>query len=313
MRKSALVPFLATVAVVVPAGWRSLTADIRADGKHVRPLQSELELDGAKVTLAVDRPIIYTGDTVVATLRAYADTPTQVVVDLVATSSSNYEGGRVETPAVPIDHEKIVLHARPGGGPIVQTKIAMGKRPAAPALVDMFRIVVSEHGAKPGFTDHEEDPIPTAAVGVLGWSGNSLAMTIASQDKLRAGERGVVTVSVKNTTGRSLRVPHTSLRAQISAYGYADNPDDVAIEKIEDAEDTTTSSCGDCDEYDQLAPGAVQVTRFAVTLPAGTRGKVGLIAQSFSYDDMPGPAAAGAMDVKTFDVQPAQAPSVAVK
>src|SRR5258708_6124822 len=219
--RSVIVSLLATVAVAVPAGWRSLTADIRADGKHLRPLQSEVYVDGARVTLAVDRPVIHTGDSVVASLRAYADTPKQVTVDLVVLNSANYEGGRVEAPSIAIDHEKLVLSAAPHGGPIVQTKLAMGTRPDRAALVDNFRIVVSPHGAKPTITDHEEGPIPSAVVGVLGWSGSSLAMTIQPEGKLRAGEPGIVVVRVKNTTGRTIRRPYTSLHTQISVSGYA--------------------------------------------------------------------------------------------
>jgi len=310
-RKSVLVAFLTTVAVAVPAGWRSLTADIRVDGKHLRPLQSELEVEGVRVTLAVDRPVIYTGDSVVATLRAYADTPKQVTVDLVVLRSSNYEGGRVETPSVAIDHEKLVLAAAPNGGPVVHTKIAMGTRPKDAALVDNFRIVVTPHGATPTITDHEEDPIPSAVVGVLGWSGSSLAMTIQPEGTLRAGEPGIVVVRVKNTTGRAIRRPYASLRTQISQYGYAEKPDDIAIANVDDSDG---SSCTECDdEPARLAPGAVAITKFTITLPADARGKIGLLAQAFSYDGEPGPAVAGAMDVKTVDVQPAQAPSVAVK
>ena len=62
--------------------------------------------------------------------------------------TSNYEGSRVETPWIPIDHETLKLTAAPHGGKPVETAITLGERPDAPGLTDSFKIYVSAHGQK---------------------------------------------------------------------------------------------------------------------------------------------------------------------
>src|SRR5437868_6672880 len=105
LRNTTLAAFLVTVAIIVPAGWHALGADIQTDGKRLRPLQQSFMVDGTRVTLDVDRSVVMTGATVKAKLVAYSDTPKSITVDLTALHTSNYEGGRVERPWVPIDHE----------------------------------------------------------------------------------------------------------------------------------------------------------------------------------------------------------------
>src|SRR5262249_25029945 len=82
MSRTAIASFLATVGIVVPAAWRLLDANIQTDGKKLRPLQQQLVVDGARVTLDVDRSVVLTGSTLTAKLRAYSDTPRTVAVDL---------------------------------------------------------------------------------------------------------------------------------------------------------------------------------------------------------------------------------------
>src|SRR4051812_18056611 len=94
MARSTILGFVLTVGVLVPAGWHLLRADIEMDGKRLRPLRQTLDLDGVKVTLDVDREVVMTGDTVKATLVAYADTPRDVAVDVHALHTTNYSGER---------------------------------------------------------------------------------------------------------------------------------------------------------------------------------------------------------------------------
>src|SRR5215510_2950810 len=64
-----------TLAVIAPAGWRALDADIQSDGKRLRPLQQSFTVDGTRITLDVDRHVVMTGDTVTATLVALGERP----------------------------------------------------------------------------------------------------------------------------------------------------------------------------------------------------------------------------------------------
>ncbi|HSN30476.1 MAG TPA: hypothetical protein VLT45_29520, partial [Kofleriaceae bacterium] len=123
MKREAAAGFLLTVGVLVPAGWHSLEADIQHDGKHMRPLQQEMTIDDVKVTLDVDRAVVMTGDTVTAMLVATSDKPKDVTVDLRALHTENYAGERVERPWQQIDRETITLHAAPGGGKPVTTRV----------------------------------------------------------------------------------------------------------------------------------------------------------------------------------------------
>ena len=102
---------LVTIAVIAPAGWYVLDADIQTDGKRLRPLQQSFTVDGTRITLDVDRHVVMTGDTVTATVVAFNETAQPVTVDLWALHSSNYEGARVEQPWTPIDREVLKLTA----------------------------------------------------------------------------------------------------------------------------------------------------------------------------------------------------------
>ena len=82
MSRSAAAGFIATVAILVPAGWHMLDANIEKDGKHLRPMQQTLDIDGVSVALDVDRSVVMTGDTVMAKLVATSDMPKDVKVDL---------------------------------------------------------------------------------------------------------------------------------------------------------------------------------------------------------------------------------------
>ena len=106
-----------------------------------------LTVDGASVTLDVDRSVVMTGDTVTATLVATSDKPKDVKVDLRALHSTNYSGERVERPWQQIDRETITLHAAPGGGKPVTTRVKLGERPTELALEDSFKII--DHQARP--------------------------------------------------------------------------------------------------------------------------------------------------------------------
>src|SRR5258705_9840543 len=111
--------FIATIGVLVPAAWHGTDATIEKDGKRVRPLRHEFQAGGARVTVDVDHNLIHTGDAVVVKLRAYADQPTTVAVDLTVLQSDDSFGSRVAAPPRAIDKEHFTLEAKPDGGKIV--------------------------------------------------------------------------------------------------------------------------------------------------------------------------------------------------
>jgi hypothetical protein len=270
----------------------------------VRSLEQSVVIDGVRVTLAVDRAVIFTGDPVTATLRAYGETRKKITVDLTAFDSHNYEGARVEQPSVAIDHERIVLDAAPNGGPTVSTKIVMGKRPERLALVDYFRIFVSAHGLAPNPDNEGDDESRTpaaAAVSVLGWSGNSFAISMRPETSVREGESFVIAVRAKNTSGKTLPTPYLRLGTQVATYGGIVAGENVHIEEIEE-------NRGD----EQWQPGAIATQRFTVKLPKIGAKRIALVAEGFAGQGI-GPVAGGAMDVQTFAIDPETKPAVAVK
>lgn len=312
-----LAAFLVTVAVIVPAGWHALDADIQTDGKRLRPLQESFVVDGTRVTLDVDRHVVMTGDTVKATLVAFSDTPKQIAVDLIALSSSNYEGSRVETPWIPIDHETIKLTAGPHGGKPVDTAIKLGEMPDRPALVDEFKIYITPHGKKPPRIEGDDriDYVTgvsegyAAAISISGWSGDNLKLSIEPEGRPTSDAPFTIAVRVKNTTGQPLaHAPEVSLSTEAALEGteaasYEDAA--VAIEQIE----TDVPRYG---EDMELASGQAVVVRYRVTPRKPGLRKMTVLASASEWDDAPGPMTAGAKDARTFTLSEAT-PAVAAR
>jgi len=312
MHRTTVISFLATIGVAVPAAWHVLGADIRTDGKKLRTFQQSFTFDNTRVTLDVDRNLVQTGDKVTATLRAYGP-PRQVAIDLAVLESNNYAGERVEQPSTQIDHEKLILTVLPDGGPAKATTIALGPRPSQLALTDSFKIYITQHGHKPEQTDGNYGAEPdwngevesgnAAALGIIGWSGNSMKMRIVPEGAVTANAPFVVAVKVVNTSGRVLpHHPYFSLANQISAAGFMESPEEhFTIEQIKtdgEAWDYPTLD----DEHDQVAVNEEIVARFRVT-PKGDIGKqIAFVASADAFESQPGPVIAGAMEIATVPV-----------
>lgn len=315
-----LVAALVSIAVIAPAGWYALDANIQTDGKRLRPLQQSFTVDGTRITLDVDRHVVMTGDTVTATVVAFNDTPRPVTVDLWALHSSNYEGARVETPWTPIDREVLRLTAAPHGGKPVTTRITLGKLPDASALVDDFKIYVTPHGRKPPRRDGDDQldyqgavsDGYAAAIAITGWSGNNLALAIESEGRPTGDAPFTIGVRVKNTTGQPLaHRPSISLSTEAALEGTEDaNHEDaaVAIEPIEPIE----ADEGLGDDPEPFAVGQTMVAKFRVTPHKRGLHKLTFLATAFESDEAPGPTTAGAMDARTFTLSDAT-PEVAVQ
>ncbi|HEU4730170.1 MAG TPA: hypothetical protein VFT22_19870 [Kofleriaceae bacterium] len=315
MRKTiSLAAFLVTTAVIVPAGWHALDADIQSDGKRLRPLQESFTFEGTRITLDVDRHVVMTGDPVKATLVAYSDAPRQVALDLYALNSSNYEGSRVEAPWVPIDHETIKLTAAPGGGKPVSTLIKLGERPEGPALVDNFKIYVTPHGKKPprlegdDRVDYETGVSEgyAAAVGITGWSGDNLGMSIRTGGKPSSDQPFTVAVHIKNTSGQELaRAPYVTLSTEAALEAKEGDDHDAAAVTIEQLDADAIA-----DHDVAFRRGQTMVVKFRVTPHKPGLRKMTFLASAFESDEEPGPTTAGAMNARTFtlsDTTPAVA------
>ena len=316
-RNITLAAFLVTVAIIVPAGWHALGADIQTDGKRLRPLQQSLMVDGARVTVDVDRSTVMTGDTVKARLVAFSDTPKQITVDLRVLHSSNYAGERVEQPWVPIDRETIKLTAAPKGGKPVDTAIKLGELPDQSALIDSFKVYVSAHGQKPPKREYDDSldydvgisEGRAAAIAITGWSGNSLNMAIKAEGRPTADAPFTVAVRVKNTSGQELaHMPYVTLSTEAALEGTEDEGHEEAGVVLERIDNDTEGS----DYETPFKRGQTMVAKFRVTPHQKGLRKMTLLAQAFAYDDAPGPITAGAMDARTFTLSESS-PAVAAK
>lgn len=282
-----LAGFVTTCAVVVPLAWHPLDASIERDGKHVRPLQqSFVTTGGAKVTLDVDHNLIAIGDSVTATLRAYADAPGQVGVDVAVYYSDDEWGGRVSSPPKAIDLEHLTLQAAPDGGKPVETRIRL----TGTGKINSFRIFAMPRGHQLDIWNEQTPEV--AAVPVFGWGGNDLAISIHAEGPVIAGKPVTVAVRVKNTTGHAVRRPYLELGSQIAMAGITAS-DDV---QIEDASD---------DPYDYehpLAAGRTMTRKFVVTPTSADAKQVTLIATAFVPPEDIGKTTEGAMDAKTLTI-----------
>jgi hypothetical protein len=314
--------FLATVAILVPAGWHSLGANIEKDGKHLRPMQQKVTIDGVEVALDVDRSVVMTGDTVTATLVATSDSAKDVTVDLRALHSSNYSGERVERPWQQLDRETITLHAAPSGGKAVKTRIKLGERPAELALEDSFRIMVTKHGKKPEKREFDtgekspdygalagDDGTSAAAIYIRGWSGNSLAMTIAPKGPVTGDAPFTIAVTIKNTTDHELAsAPWIRLSTEDALTAGDDEGADPAI-TIEDQ--TNPNEVDERGDMKPLPKHASVTKLFTVTPHKKLTGSIAFLASATENEGL-GPYGAGAMDIETFQVTESH-PSLAAK
>ena len=115
MRKVGLVAFTVTSLVLVPAAIHKLTAGAKQVTKLVAPDARSLEIDGAKIDVAVDRAILDAGDQVKVKLHATSAKAHAVTVDVLVLESTGSDGGRVESPPNRIARERVTLDVKADG------------------------------------------------------------------------------------------------------------------------------------------------------------------------------------------------------
>jgi hypothetical protein len=269
--------FLGTCAIVIPIAWHHLDASIERDGKHVRPLQQELTIDGSRVTLDVDHNLIANGDSVIAKLHAYSDKPKQIAVDIAVYYSDDQWGSRVASPPRAIDLEHLVVAAGPDGGKGTETRLTLKGK----GQVNTFKIFAMSGGHKLE-SAYDDDGETVAAVPVLAWSGNSYELSIKPEGKIVAGQPFVVRVHAKDHN----KAPYIELGTSIALAGVADS-DDWEVKEID--QDETRS-----------------YRRYQVTPKNADLKEITLIASAYEWDSEGiSPITGGAMDAKTFRIEPA--------
>jgi hypothetical protein len=291
--RSNVVACLATIAVVVPSGWRALDADIPTDGPRLRPAEQVAKIGDASVAVQLDRGAIVAGSTVSATLVATADRAHDVTVALTALEDMGYGDERVERPPAVVGKRTLTLHAAPGGGTPVVATFKLGKL-SNDGFAHRFYVTA----ARPGKAKQADE---VASAEMFAWDGNNFAMTVDAPDKVPATGAFVIAVHVKNTTKYPLEEISATVGSRYRGDVYIDSdPDLVEIVNL----DTATR---DTDEDDArlLAPGEERTLHFRVEpKPAAAEENLTLIVQATAgtknpkhphYDDH-----VGAMDVHTF-------------
>ena len=246
---------LVTTALAVPAGWRSLGADIQSDGPRMRPKQQTFAFDdGTLVTMDLDRGVMPSGGKASVTLVASAEHAHEVKVSLAAMENMGYGAERVQNPPLEVDSKVVTLDAQPGGGPPLVWTVQLDKRAKTPGRHEWFDIV-----AAPAHHDKDES-VEAASAGIATWSGNSFAMSIEPPASIPAEGPFTVAVRVKNTTKKPMRLPQIHVGSRVA--GVQDlsselwlSSDGFEIEPVDEPE---------YDDDARIAPGAEQLTVFRV-------------------------------------------------
>jgi hypothetical protein len=301
MNKPTLAAFAATVLVAIPAGWRLLEADIPKDGAIAKPEQQTLALDGAKITVELDRGLMKAGRKVKVTLVATADTAKKVAVDVSAFENNYVGGGRVENPPTFISRRTITLDAAPGGGKPANVAFELGS--GKKGMVQLFDVVVSsptkKHLSGP---DAAGDADKSARLSVATWTGDTFAMTIEPPAKISASEPFEVKVHVKNTTNRALK----RLQVVLGEGPFSPEPFAPMVSLTDPAGfDIKLGERGggysESSDEEPIAAGAERVLTFTVT-PKATRDEDRTRETHFQLIAEAHADRGGAMAVKEFDV-----------
>jgi hypothetical protein len=260
-RTSTIVAFAATVGLVVPAAWHALDADIQTDGPATRPEQQTLELDGATVTIDLDRGLLMSGGTLKATLVATSDEPRTIALDVKALENMGYGDERVENPPKQVGKRMIKIQARPGGGTPVEVAFKLGGR-GRKGVVRWYDVEIAPTKWK---AKGEDDYLPTARIGAATWSGNNFAMEIQTPVRVPGDATFQVAVKVTNTQKKPINWLSIELGGTNIRYGGLDSQLYMYDGGV-DAKYTITRVEGEL-EYDDtpLAPGKTRIAHFEVT------------------------------------------------
>jgi hypothetical protein len=297
----------AVFGLILPS---TASAEIDVTGKQLARAQESCTIDGAQITLDVDRSVVVTGDSVKATLIAYGESTQPVAVEISTLHSENHDGEPAEIAARRIAHQVVHLTPTPHGGPPVVTTLKLGSRLRHRALIDEFHIFIAAPGTpvpdgsvgdpdRPGFSQVAATG-SAAITSVLGWSGDNLDMKIEATGPVTLDAPFTVAVRLTNTSGRSL--PRELWVELTAADAFGPGITELEIKRVEDPADPDDGSR-------PWPPRAVHVARFRVTPHTTTRHLV-FLAKALVHDPRKlGPALlAGAIEGAAFDAAEPRGP-----
>jgi hypothetical protein len=278
-RHITLAAFLATLAVVAPAAWRALDADIPTDGPLLRPKQATLQAGGATIAVDLDRGVLMSGGRLKVTLVGTADTSRKVALDVRALQDNGMGPERVQNPPTEIARRRITVEAAPGGGKPTELTFELRPRGARPGSMEWYDIDVTpagKHGDDLDYYGSEDEPATAAKVGAAVWGGNNLAMKLEAPARIPTGDVSFpVKLHVKNTTKQTIEYIDIQLGGPTLSYGpmegltfYGDGG--YHVERVNEADDDDGS----------LAPGAERVYEYTVTPIEDGGPKLGLLAKA---------------------------------
>jgi hypothetical protein len=299
MTRTSLAAGLATLVLAVPG--RVLDADIQTDGPKIRPDEQTLHLDGADVTMQLDRGALASGQTVSAVLVGTADKAHAVTVDLTTMEDMGMGGERVPNPPLQVDRRKLTIQAQPGGGPPVVATIKLGSKKERAGSSSWFDMYLQKHGDKPP-AERYDTPDTAAHVGVATWSGNTFPMTIEPPAQIPADGPFTIAVRVKNTSKRGWTYCYGQVGGAIRDYNEMGGGLQLASDEFDMEQVGDDNSGGGEDVI--VAPGAERVMIYRVT-PKTKVDRFTIVAH-VSVDS------GGAMQIVQFDRPVADAPTPAV-
>jgi hypothetical protein len=262
-----LAAFLATVAFVVPAGWRALDADIQSDGPAFRPWGQQLHVGDATVDVDLDRGVLLAGNKLKVTLKASADTPSDVALDVRALMDNGTGEERIPVPPTEVAHRRIRLQAAPGGGKPLELTFALDN--ATKGMVKWYDVEVTPAGQGSPALDARRNAVPrpitnmpetevvAAKVGAAVWGGNTLPITIEAPPVLPSDGPFVLGVRVKNTTKTPLDM-YTEMGTNASLFRTNLVPETTATPDF-------TVTLADDDSAAPIPPGGEHVYKYEIT------------------------------------------------
>jgi hypothetical protein len=197
-----IVAFVATVAVVVPAGWHSLEADLDLEGAQARPLRKTLTIDGAQVTVDVDRRLVRSGGQVTVTLVGTAASAREVELDVRLLATRQETRHRVASPGVLQEEHHVTVTAGPGGGRPVAVPLTAARADRRPTGFDLYDLEIL-----PTVEDFRTSPAGdpnVVRVGVIGWVGDSMPVKIVPTRPIPSEGPFEIDVTVENVSARPL-------------------------------------------------------------------------------------------------------------
>jgi hypothetical protein len=253
-----LAAYLATVGLLLPAGWHALEADIPTDGALTRPPQQTVTIGDAAITIDLDRGLLKSGGALKVSLAGTATAAHEVALDVTVLQDMGMAGERVSRPPRVVERRRLKVPATPTGDQRVEVAFNLGKQEAKGHATSFNVLVTPASKAKVAGIDYEAIGDGRAASAtVTTWSGNAFALTIDPPVRPAADQPYVVAVHVKNTTKQPLPYLMVELGAGLNnGLSVASASTDVEIVEITDpgagADDGT------------LAPGAERIQRFAL-------------------------------------------------